>query len=598
LVISGADAQLYGENKPAPDVYKYAMAKLGVKRPVAIEDAQMSVQAAVNAGIPCVAVPGGWCKDHDYSAAVARFEELPASASVENMACLVTTASTTITTPPFVEAIFFGATGTLANSSEMQFNAFNKALEEANLPKWDQAHYRKTLQSCNGGTNRLQAFLQQKGVQATIEQIVAVHARKTEIFAQTIKESGGLTARPGVLSLLKDAKAKGLKTALCSTAYKANVDLMFEGIEGLSRDMFDLVISRADAQLYGENKPAPDVYKYAMAKLGVKRPLAIEDAQMSVQAAVNAGIPCVAVPGGWCMDHDYSAADARVVELSDSASVEDMARLVTPTPPLVEAIFFGATGTLATSSEMQFNAFNEALKEANLPMWDEADYRTSLQACNGGTKRLKAFLKENDVHVTDEQIVAVHARKTEIFAQAIKESGGLNARPGVLSLLKDAKAKGLKTALCSTAHKANVDLMFEGIDGLSRDMFDLVISGADAQLYGENKPAPDVYKYAIAKLGVKRALAIEDAQMSVQAAVNAGICCVAVPGGWCKDHDYAAAVARLEELPPNASMEDMVDLAEGRKTNDQKVQNRNELESASTKTPPSDGEPSRQVTPL
>merc|ERR1711988_1658933 len=162
--------------------------------------------------------------------------------------------------------------------------------------------------------------------------------------------------------------------------------------------------------------------------------------------------------------------------------------------------------------------------------------------------------------VTDEQIIAIHARKTEIFAQAVKKNGGLTARPGVLSLLKDAKAKGLKTALCSTAYKANVDLMFEGIEGLSRDMFDLVISGADAQVYGENKPAPDVYKYAMKKLGVKRPLAIEDAQMSVQAAVNAGIPCVAVPGGWCKDHDYSAAVARFEELPTHASVKDMAAL--------------------------------------
>jgi beta-phosphoglucomutase-like phosphatase (HAD superfamily) len=125
-------------------------------------------------------------------------------------------------------------------------------------------------------------------------------------------------------------------------------------------------------------------------------------------------------------------------------------------PNVIDAICFGATGTLATSSEMQFDAFNQALMEANLPTWDEADYRKSLQACNGGTKRLKAFLQERGVQVRDEQIVAVHARKTQIFEQAIKESGGLEARPGVLSLLKDAKAKGLKTALCSTAHKANV----------------------------------------------------------------------------------------------------------------------------------------------
>ena len=50
----------------------------------------MSVQAAVNAGIPCVAVPGFWCKEgHDYSAAIARLEDLPEAASVSEIAALL-----------------------------------------------------------------------------------------------------------------------------------------------------------------------------------------------------------------------------------------------------------------------------------------------------------------------------------------------------------------------------------------------------------------------------------------------------------------------------------------------------------------------------
>jgi len=229
-----------------------------------------------------------------------------------------------------VDAIIFGAAGTLANTSDLHYSAYNEALKEAKLPYWDEKHYRETLRNDNGGIKRVKAFLEEQGLAVTEEQCVAIHERKTEIFAKAVKEQGGLKPRPGVVSLLKDAKARGLKTALCSTAHKTNVDLMFEEVEGLSRDLFDLVISSENAGLYGENKPAPDVYLYAMEQLKVRNPVAIEDAQMSVQAPVNAGIPCVAVPGFWCKDHDFSAAIARLEDLPEGASVRDMAALVVP----------------------------------------------------------------------------------------------------------------------------------------------------------------------------------------------------------------------------------------------------------------------------
>ena len=51
---------------------------------------------------------------------------------------------------------------------------------------------------------------------------------------------------------------------------------------------------------------------------------------------------------------------------------------------------------LATSSKRQYDAFNEALKEASLgvTVWDEQHYRQSLKVCNGGQLRLTSYFAE------------------------------------------------------------------------------------------------------------------------------------------------------------------------------------------------------------
>jgi beta-phosphoglucomutase-like phosphatase (HAD superfamily) len=58
------------------------------------------------------------------------------------------------------------------------------------------------------------------------------------------------------------------------------------------------------------SKPAPDVYLLAMAQLGIKadEAIAIEDTAAGAQAAVAAGLRCIAIPHELSQHQDFSHA--------------------------------------------------------------------------------------------------------------------------------------------------------------------------------------------------------------------------------------------------------------------------------------------------
>ena len=67
-IVSGSEVTRV---KPAPDIFLKAANRLGVAPAecVVLEDAEKGVLAAQAAGMPCIAVPNGYTRDHDFSQA-------------------------------------------------------------------------------------------------------------------------------------------------------------------------------------------------------------------------------------------------------------------------------------------------------------------------------------------------------------------------------------------------------------------------------------------------------------------------------------------------------------------------------------------------
>ncbi|CAB4931271.1 unannotated protein [freshwater metagenome] len=209
-------------------------------------------------------------------------------------------------------AILFGSISTIADTSELQRDAFNRAFQEHGLDwNWSQDDYRELLKKA-GGKQRVADKAEQTGEDVDAE---AVHATKSRLFQESVKDAS-LAPRPGVVETIKDAKDAGYKIALVTTTSKENVDAVVDALGGaVDRSDFDLLVSITDV-----DRPKPDdsAYLYALSSLGedAGASVAIEDNLDGVQAARSAGIAVAAFPSENSVTHDFDSADERVEQVS------------------------------------------------------------------------------------------------------------------------------------------------------------------------------------------------------------------------------------------------------------------------------------------
>jgi hypothetical protein len=92
-------------------------------------------------------------------------------------------------------ALLLGSISTVADTSELQRQAFNQAFETHGLNwRWDQDQYRAML-STSGGQARIAEYAQSLGQTVDAK---AVHETKSRIFQDRLAQ-GGLAPRPGVV---------------------------------------------------------------------------------------------------------------------------------------------------------------------------------------------------------------------------------------------------------------------------------------------------------------------------------------------------------------------------------------------------------------
>ncbi len=213
-------------------------------------------------------------------------------------------------------AILFGSIGSLADTSELQRQAFNEAFDTHGLDwDWDQETYAELLQS-SGGRDRIADFAEDRN--ETVD-AAAVHQTKSEIF-QNLMADVELEPRPGVTDVIERAAVEGIPVAFVTTTSAENVTALLDALTPtITADHFRLVVTRDDVT---DPKPAPDAYAHALSELGLEPAhcVAIEDNVGGVAAANAAGIPCVAFPGTNNSTHDFSGA-ATIVDRLDFDSL-------------------------------------------------------------------------------------------------------------------------------------------------------------------------------------------------------------------------------------------------------------------------------------
>lgn len=103
----------------------------------------------------------------------------------------------------------------------------------------------------------------------------------------------GIALKPGLIELLDWLAARRVRVAV-ATSTKNDLALEKLALAGI-RDRFETV---ACADHVGRGKPAPDVYRAAVERIGLEpaRCIALEDSDIGLRAAHGAGLRCIVVP--------------------------------------------------------------------------------------------------------------------------------------------------------------------------------------------------------------------------------------------------------------------------------------------------------------
>ncbi len=222
-----------------------------------------------------------------------------------------------------LEALIFDVDGTLADTEAAHRAAFNEAFAEVRLGwHWDADTYIRLLQ-VSGGKERIAHHWRMvepdeargAAVRATIER---VHAIKTRIYESRVS-GGQLPLRPGVLRLMREALAGGLRLAIATTTTPANIDALLRN--PLGPDWRRHFAAVGDASTAARKKPDPLVYQQVLATLGLPAHacLAFEDSSNGLRAATAAGLQTLVTPTEHTAAHRFDDALLVLPHLGDTA---------------------------------------------------------------------------------------------------------------------------------------------------------------------------------------------------------------------------------------------------------------------------------------
>ena len=219
-----------------------------------------------------------------------------------------------------MSALLLGSISTIADTSELQRQAFNHAFGAHGLDwRWDQDDYRAMLAD-SGGRNRIAAYAESRG--ETVD-AAAVHETKSKLFRELLA-TAGLAPRPGVADTIKAAKDHGWRVGLVTTTSRDNVAALLTRLQPQVSDQdFDVIV---DSSRVETPKPDPAAYVFALQALNEASGdcVAVEDNVGGVRAAVAAGVPCVAFPNENTTHGDFTAA----TETVDALDAERIVALV------------------------------------------------------------------------------------------------------------------------------------------------------------------------------------------------------------------------------------------------------------------------------
>lgn len=203
----------------------------------------------------------------------------------------------------------FDLNGTLVDDIRFHYEAWHKLATRLGLP-FDEV----TFQAMNGLKNE-DIFPRLLGRAVAATELEALEREKEETYRALYRPH--LALLPGALAFIDHLRARGIKTAIASSAPRENRALVLDGLA--LWDRFDAVVVAEGLR----GKPAPDIFLAAADAIGLEPSacVAFEDAVNGVRAARAAGMRVVSVttnvPAALLLDAGAEFVTADFVDLPE-----------------------------------------------------------------------------------------------------------------------------------------------------------------------------------------------------------------------------------------------------------------------------------------
>ncbi len=181
--------------------------------------------------------------------------------------------------------------------------------------------------------------------------------------------------------------------------------------------------------------------------------------------------------------------------------------------PEIQGFIFDLDGVLTDTAEYHYRAWQKLADEENIPFDRQAN-----EALRGVSRRESLLLIIGDRPYSAAELQAMMDRKNRYYVESITSITPQDVLPGVIELLDELRRSGIKIAIGSASKNARTVIEKLGIT----DRVDVITDGNSVD---RPKPAPDLFLYAAAQLGLDptHCAVVEDAPAGIAAAIAAGM---------------------------------------------------------------------------
>jgi beta-phosphoglucomutase len=186
-----------------------------------------------------------------------------------------------------ITAVIFDLDGVIVSTDEFHYMGWQKLADEEKIS------FNRAINERLRGVSRLESLeiiLEKAAKSYSREEKMEMAERKNKYYRELLNTLSPGDILPGVIKLLKELEVADIKIAIGSSSKNTPFILEKIGLEGT----FNAV---SDGNQIKRSKPDPEVFLLAAVKMHVPpdQCLVVEDADAGVEAAINAGMKCLAV---------------------------------------------------------------------------------------------------------------------------------------------------------------------------------------------------------------------------------------------------------------------------------------------------------------